>query len=121
MQNTFETNFTDSEGHEWNCRITMGLALKFCRVNKIKLEMLSYENLDSYQLVELCFNSIQHHTDAKNYTLDDFMENLLNGEAYNDAIKAVMYALVNFTLPRLPEAERVKVIKEMKEEQEESN
>ena len=102
----FDSTFKDNELHVWNVKITTKIAMQFAGQNNIRLEELIPDYLNAEQLIKIAWMGIQHHADAKNFDYDDFLD-LLEGEAITSATQAASMALINFTLRRVSEKNRV--------------
>lgn len=119
MEDTFPAKFKCAKNLEWHVKLTMSKVVKFCGQRGLRIEEINSESLNEEQLIDLLFMGIQHHQDAKGLTIEDFMDENLAGEVYMESKKAALYAIVNFSLPRLPEAQRVSSIKQIKDSLEE--
>ena len=105
----FDSSFTDAEGKTWNCVLSTKVLAQFCREENLRLDQVNPETMNFAQMLRLCFLGLQHHQEMVRQDFEDFLGEQLEGAAMDAAQKAVEYAIVNFTLPRLPEARRVKL------------
>ena len=122
MSNDFDSSFVDSEGVKWTVLLSTKTVRNFCKESSDSIVRynlwdiatpLSKLNLNAQ--LELMFQGIKHHTDAKRITFDDFVDYRLEGEALDKSLEALNYAVVNFTLLRLNERERVIQTKKIKD------
>jgi len=116
----YNASFKDSDAKEWTVKLTMSKVLKFCGENNLRIEQVSPKSLNADLLAKLCFIGIAHHTESKGWEFDEFMDKALAGECYRLAMEATAMAIVNFTLPRIPDAQRVLLMKQMDESGEEN-
>lgn len=108
MSKEFDSSFKVG-GTVWNVKITTSIAMKFAGQQNLRLENLLPELLNLEQTLILVWMGIQHHAEAKAFDFDGFVATL-EGEYLTDATEAGGYALVNFTLARLPQSRRPRLI-----------
>jgi len=91
------SKFKDSTGHDRDVRLNVPIMLRFCRDNKLKLEMVAPCSMDSSQLIDLAYAGTRGtaREQAFNETPEEFYE-CLDGYALTEALEAAAGALVNF-------------------------
>jgi len=115
MKGEFDTSFKDSEGNTWVVLLTVKKVANFCKENNLRLDQIAPETLDFDKLMKLCFVGCQHHAEIKDDKYDEWLEERIGVDSLNVAMDAIGYAILNFTLPRLKEPKRLRLIKKIKE------
>ena len=100
FDSTFKTG-----GTQWNVKITTAIAIRFAGQHNMRLEELVPEYLNLEQMMGLVWMGVQHQAQAKAFDYDGFLAEMTE-EALSDASEAGTYALINFTLRRLPQSRR---------------
>jgi len=111
----YDASFKDATTKKWVVKLTMSKVLKFCGEHNLRTEQISPTQLNADQMARLCFIGISHHTESKGFEFEDFVDNALAGESFSYAMEATAMSIVNFSLPRMPEAQRVLMMKKLDE------
>ncbi len=100
----FDSTF-NTGGNLWTVKITTAIAIKFAGQHNMRLEELVPEFLNLEQMMQLVWMGIQHQVQAEGFDYDGFVD-ALEGEKLSLASEAGGFALINFTLARMPEGRR---------------
>jgi len=113
----FKSSYQDRHNREWNFKITNKVALDFCGEFNLMYEQLLPTTLNDMQLFQMAWSCLQKmqtvrvnfHEKCPDHStpFEEWLESACEGEDLAKCKEAVQNALVNFTLGRSTEKNRI--------------
>ena len=111
----FDNTFTDSEGRKFEVRLSLSTVRRFAKETKMPLDGFVPGQLQYDEMLTLCYMGTRHHAELQKINLDEFCDEVIDGEAFQPAMEATTNAMVNFTLGQQKMPLRLKLAQSIRE------